>query len=183
MVTSSSARRTAARPFTRRREALLATALVLASASAQAQSLFDSMLNPSGVGQPGGYVFVSQQVSDTALIPLAREARHAGFTLVLNGFWGDLNTTRQRMARINNACCSGNGASWQVNPLLFQRYRVAAVPAFVIAVGPGAQAQDYSKLTGEMGVADALKTFAQQSKLPAVRRFAALTYTKAFATQ
>lgn len=171
-------------PSTRRFNALLAAALAIAGAGAgvQAQSLFDSMRDTSAAGQPGGYVFVSERVSDTSLIPLARDAQRAGLTIVLNGFWGDINGTRQRVARINDACCGKNGARWQINPMLFERYQVTAVPSFVVAVGPGAGPQDFSKVTGEMSVANALKTFAQQSKLPTVRRFAAMTYTNAFAT-
>jgi conjugal transfer pilus assembly protein TrbC len=161
--------------------ALLAAAA--AGAGAQAQGLFEGMRDASSAGQPGGYVFVSERVSDTSLIPLARDAQRAGLTIVLNGFWGDLNQTRQRVARINDACCGKHGARWQINPLLFQRYQVTAAPSFVLSVGPGSGAQDFSKVTGEMSVANALKAFAQQSKLPAVRRFAALTYTKAFASQ
>jgi conjugal transfer pilus assembly protein TrbC len=141
------------------------------------------MRDASAASQPGGYVFVSAQVSDTALIPLARDARRAGFTIVLNGFWGDLDATRQRVARINEACCGGNGARWQINPVMFQRYRVTAVPGFVVAVGPGDRPQDYSRVTGEMSVANALKAIAQHSTLPAARSFAAMSYTKAFSTQ
>jgi conjugal transfer pilus assembly protein TrbC len=50
-------------------------------------------------------------------------------------------------------------------------------------VGAGEGPQDFSKLTGEMSVASALKFFAQQSKLPNVRRFVTSSYTRAFATQ
>ena len=183
MAISSSARRTVAPLSTRPFKALLAGALALAGASVAAQGLFDSMRDASGAGRPGGYVFVSQQVSDTSLIPLARDAERAGLTIVLNGFWGDLNATMRRVARVNETCCGRRGARWQINPLLFQRYRVTEVPSFVLAVGPGAGAQDFSMVTGEMSVSDTLKTFAQQSKLPAVRRLAAMTYTKAFASQ
>lgn len=183
MATSSSAKRIAVRPSTRRFNALLGAALAAVTTGAGAQSLFDSMREASAAGQPGGFVFVSERVSDTSLIPLARDAQRAGLTIVLNGFWGDINETRQRVARINDACCGKTGARWQINPLLFQRYQVTAVPSFILSVGPGVRPQDFSKVTGEMSVANALKAFAQQSTVPAVRRFATLTYTKAFATQ
>jgi conjugal transfer pilus assembly protein TrbC len=156
---------------------------VLLAGSAHAQSLFESMRESGAAGQPGGYVFVSEKLSDTTLIPLARDAQRTGFTLVLNGFWGDLDATRRRIAQINDACCGRNGARWQINPLLYQRFQVDAVPSFVLAVGPGSAAGDFSKVTGEMGVANALKFFAQQSKLDAVRRAASSTYTRAFANQ
>jgi conjugal transfer pilus assembly protein TrbC len=157
--------------------------LCAAGAGAKAQSLFESMREATGAAQPGGYVFVSERVNDTSLIPLARDAQRAGLTIVLNGFWGDINATRQRVARINEACCGEAGPRWQINPLLFQRYQVTTVPSFVLAVGPGAGPHDFSRVTGEMSVSNALKTFAQESKLPAVRHYARMTYTKAFAAQ
>lgn len=171
------------RPSTRPCRALLTVLLVIACDTVRAQSLFESMRDRGVASQPGGYVFVSQALSDTTLIPLARDAQRAGLTIVVNGFWNDLATTRERVARINDACCGKNGARWQINPTLFQRYQVTAVPSFVLSVGAGAQAQDFSKVTGEMSVANALKYFAQQSRVPAVRRFATMTYTRAFATQ
>lgn len=181
MDISSSAKRTAVALFIRLSNACL-LALVCVAAPVRSQDLFDS-IRASAAAQPGGYVFVSERVSDTALIPLARDAQAAGFTLVVNGFWGDLAATRQRVAGINEACCGKNGAHWQINPLLFQRYQVAAVPSFVLAVGTGDTSADFAKVTGEMSVANALKTFAQQSRLPSIRRAAAAAYKRAFATQ
>lgn len=157
-------------------------ALLGVAAPLHAQNLFESMRS-GAAEKPGGYVFVSDRVTDTALIPLARDARAAGFTIVINGFWGDLNATRQRVARINEACCGKNGAHWQINPVLFQRYQVTAVPSFVISVGPGDAPADFSKVAGEMSVANALKFFTQQSRVPAVRNAAQAAYTRAFATQ
>jgi conjugal transfer pilus assembly protein TrbC len=160
-----------------------ASVLVLLAGAVRAQSLFESIRESGPAGEPGGYVFVSEKLSDTTLIPLARDAQRTGFTLVLNGFWGDLNATRRRVAQINDTCCGKKGARWQINPLLYQRYRVTAVPSFVLSVGPGSGTGDFSKVTGEMSVANALKFFAQRSELDAVRRVASSTYTRAFATQ
>lgn len=167
---------------TRRFNALVAV-LASMTGSAHGQTLFDSMRETGTSAPAGGYVFVSSRLSDTTLIPLARDARQAGFTLVLNGFWGDLASTRQRIAGINAACCTNNGPHWQINPLLFQRYKVTLVPSYVMAVGPGDSPQDYSKVAGEMSMANALKFFGQQSRLPSVRRLASAAYNKAFATQ
>lgn len=180
MDTLSSVKRTAVRLSIPPCRAALAAALVLIPGASLGQDLFDAL---RASGAPGAYVFVSERLADTALIPLARDARRAGFTLVVNGFWGDLDATRQRVARINAACCGSAGAHWQVNPLLFERYHIAAVPSFVLAVGPGAGRQDFSKVTGEISVANALKFFAQQSALPVVRRQAAAIYTRAFSIQ
>lgn len=169
------------RPSTRLCNALVGALLCIAG-PLHGQSLFESMRTGTAE-QPGGYLFVSEHVSDTALIPLARDARAAGFTIVINGFWGDLNATRQRVARINEACCNKSGAHWQINPMLFRRYQVTAVPSFVISVGPGDAPADFSKVTGEMSVGNALKYFAQQSRVPAVRQVARDAYARAFATQ
>lgn len=181
MATSSSEKKTAAHRFIRPFSGAVMVVAVLASA--QADSLVDDIRTHAVAGRPGGYVFVSERVGETALIPLARDARRAGLTLVINGFWGDLAETQKRIARINDTCCGQNGPHWQVNPLLFQRYEVKQVPSFVVIVGAGTAAHEFSKVSGEMSVANALKTFAQHSTVPEVRRFAGLSYTKAFATQ
>lgn len=183
MATLFSVRRTAVGPSIRLCEALCVALCCTLASAAGAQGLFESMRATGAASQPGGYVFVSGHLPDTTLIPLARDARRAGFTLVVNGFWDDLDATRRRVAQINAACCGQAGARWQINPLMFERYRVDAVPSFVVSVGPGTAPADYSKVTGEMSVANALKFFAQQSKVAAVRRYAAAAYTQAFATQ
>jgi conjugal transfer pilus assembly protein TrbC len=171
------------RHFTRLCNALVIAALILVAGSARSESLFDSMRQGAAAMPAGGYVFVSADLSDTSLIPLARDAQRAGFTMVVNGFWGDLTETRRRVAQVNQACCGNRGASWQVNPVLFQRYHVTASPTFVLAVGPGSSAADYSKVSGQMSLANALKFFGQRSNVPAVKKLAADVYTRAFATQ
>lgn len=183
MAISSSARRIAVRRSIRPCDIACVALCWAAASGAAAQSLFDSMRATGAAAQPGGYVFVSARLSDTTLIPLARDAGQAGLTLVVNGFWGDLEATRRRVAQINEACCRQKTPGWQINPLLFQRYRIEAVPSFVVSVGPGATDADYSKVTGEMSVANALKFFAQKSQLPGVRRYATAAYASAFATQ
>jgi len=183
MDISSSAKRIAVRLSTRLCKPAVALTMFACAGLAHGQTLFDSM-RERGPGQAaGGYVFVSSKMSDTTLIALARDARGAGLTMVLNGFWGDLDSTRRRVGEINRACCGQRGAAWQINPLLFQRYRITAVPAFVIAVGPGDAAGDFSKVAGEMSVANALKFFGQRSALADVRKYASKAYVAAFATQ
>jgi conjugal transfer pilus assembly protein TrbC len=168
--------------------AALAAALSAACASipVKAESLFDEMRNPNANGL-SGYVLVSAYMPEATLIALARDARRTGMMMVVNGYAqpgpGGLAAMQARVAAINTACCGKSGAHWQVNPLLFERYKVAAVPAFVIARGAGGLPGDYSKVSGEMGVANALKFFAQQSQQPDIRRKATEIYTRAFSTQ
>lgn len=177
MATSFSGRKTAVR-LSILPSSILASALLLTTPYGYAENLYENMRQQARQDQPGGYVFVSEHVPDATLIALARDARRARLTIVVNGFWGDLGATRARIARINERCCAQQGASWQINPLLFQRYRVTAVPSFVIAVKAGTGIQDFSKVTGEMNVENALKFFAQQSRIAEVRKFATSTYQR-----
>lgn len=153
---------------------------------ATGQSLFESLRDPSATGL-SGYIFVSSKMPHATLVELARDARRTGMTMVLNGYSidgpGGMDATKLKVVEINKACCNQSGAHWQVNPLLFARYKINATPAFVIARGTGDRSQDYSKVSGEMGVPNALKFFAQQSQQPDVRRKANEIYVRAFSTQ
>lgn len=165
----------------------IALCVALASCqAAHAQSLYDTLRNRNESGL-SAYVFVSANLSDATLIALARDARRAGMSLVLNGFVHEgplaLQDTQRRVEEINHACCAKNGAHWQINPLLYQRYRITATPSFVIARGSGDKPGDYSKVAGEMGIGNALKFFAQQSQIAVIRQRASDVYTKSFAEQ
>jgi len=165
---------------------IIVIAVALCCSATHAQSLFDSLRDPHA-NELSGYIFVSTGLSDTTLIALARDAKRAGMSLVLNGFvdgtpQGWAETTR-RVADINAACCGNRGAHWQVNPLLYQRYKVTATPAFVIARGSSGRPEDYSKVSGEMGVGNALKFIAQQSHISAIRDKAGEVYMKSFSEQ
>lgn len=189
MAISSSEKRTAVRPPFRSKHlvALIALAFTLAPhAQAQDQSLYDAIVQSNATGM-SGYVFVSGAMPDASLIALARDARKAGMSLVLNGFLQDgpngLDSTKRKIAAINSACCANAGAHWQINPLLFQRYGIKATPTFVVARGTGTGDNDYSKVSGEMSVGNALKFMGQKSQLPDVKRKSNEIYVKAFSTQ
>lgn len=188
MAISYSERKTAVRrlfPYERLAVAI-ALSLSYGAAYCQGQSLYSSIVEANASGM-SGYVFVSGSMPDSSLIALARDARAVGMSLVLNGYIQDgpngLEATKRRIAAINSACCANAGAHWQINPLLFQRYDIKAVPAFVIARGTGNGPADFSKITGEMSVPNALKFFGQTSKLPEVKSKANSIYVKAFSTQ
>lgn len=169
-------------------KASIAMAAVLASACSTgcAQSLFESMRDPAATGL-SGYIFVSAKMPQTTLVNLARDAHRTGMTMVLNGYAvdgpGGMDATKQKVVEINRACCAKSGAHWQINPLLVARYKIRAVPTFVIARGTGNRPSDFAKISGEMSVANALKSFAQQSSQADIRRKATETYTRAFSTQ
>ena len=130
------------------------------------------------------YVFVSTGMPRHALVELAREASLVGATLVLRGFAPthgqtvDFSRLQTTIAEINHQCCRDKGPGWIVDPRLYERYRVQAVPSFVIARGEGAAPEDYSLVRGDMALANALKFIAQNSGLPAMRTQAAQIYAK-----
>lgn len=165
---------------------VVAVLLALASAAVHAQSLQEAFGVPAR--KPvDSYVFVSTKLPDATLIALARDAQRSGSTLVLNGYMtagatGMKDTTR-RVLEISRICCGEKVPHWQVNPLLFQRYRVATVPAFVLAKGTGTNHADYTKVTGEMGLSNALKFVAQESKNADLVKAATAIYTRSYATQ
>jgi len=145
----------------------------------QAQSVFDSIVKPAGLSS---YIFVSSSLSETTLINLARDASKTGMTLVLNADFttgaGAREETRRRVAMIDEACCGRRSVSWMINPILFDRYKIRAVPTFVIARGESADPSDYSKVSGEMSVANALKFFYQGSQIPVIKQKSGEIYQK-----
>ena len=148
------------------------------------------------------FIFVSTHMPRQSLVELAREAASSGAVLVLRGFDVqtaaqtasqaiqpiapiDLARTQRLAADIAAACCAGRQPPhWIVDPQSFERYRVNAVPTFVLAwpgtAGPAADERLYASVTGDMALANALKFFAQQSKLPALRARAKELYGQAF---
>jgi conjugal transfer pilus assembly protein TrbC len=124
------------------------------------------------------YIFVSTQMPRSSLVALAREASQAHAVLVLNGFSfkaPTLQATQKLIDEINNDCCKPNGAQWLIHPKLFDRYKVKVAPAFVLALGEGEGAGDFSRLTGDISLANALKYF-QESKYEGIRRQSKAVY-------
>ena len=151
---------------------LFAMGLML-SFSVQAQ-LFQSMASAGGSQKLYGYIFIAPNMSDATQIALARDASKSGMGLVLNGFIEDgakgWEKTSKHVADINRACCGERGgAHWQINPTLFTRYKVTVAPTFVIAQGESDDPSSYSKVEGEMGVADALRIFYQRSRIAVIK--------------
>lgn len=149
------------------------------SPSLFAQTLVESFRDP----QWSTYIFVSSKMPRSSLIELAREATKAQALLVFNGFDDKEKNTasmQKLVAEINTACCGKNGAAWSIHPKLFERYNVKVAPAFVIAHGTGNQPGDFSLVSGDMSLANALKFFAQDSKNNSIRTRAGDIYRSAF---
>ncbi len=130
------------------------------------------------------YVFVSTNMPSRALISLAKEAASTQATLVLKGFPGTatLNGAREYAEQINRACCDKQGPGWIVHPKLYENFDIRSVPAFVLTKSDVKQDSLTSIVAGDMGVSNALKFFAQESKSDHVRAAARRIYERSFRT-
>ena len=153
-------------------------------ATAQTQSLYDAFRRPTQ-SEWSAFVMVSLSMPTPVLVDLAREAQKAGVPLVLAGFdrtKDAINSSKMKVQNINFACCEKTGgARWEVDPTRFEKFQVRAVPTFVIYRGE--TPDDYTKISGGMALADALKIIAQSSKNTGARAAAQTIYNRAFANE
>ena len=135
------------------------------------------------------YIFVSSTMPRESLVALAREASLSGAVLVLRGFGPGARTAgepvnlgelQKNIAELDAECCKGRRVGWIVDPKLFDRYHVAAVPSFCLAWGEGNGPEDYSLIAGDMLLSNALKFMAQESSLSGIRKRAASLYQSSF---
>lgn len=147
------------------------------------------------------YVFVSAGMPHQSLVGLAREAARAHAAMVFRGFPGgtfDLQSEQHLVAQLNEECCrpqrtgpTGAGESdrltstsvvpaWSVDPALYHRFDVTVVPTFVLAATGGTGEQSFSKVSGDMALASALKYFAQRSAIPPLRQQSVSLYQLAY---
>lgn len=160
--------------------ALIALAIA-GVAHADDASLMEAMTAPWNT-----LIFVSTKMPQASVLELAREASQAHAVLVLTGFTGEENTltdTQRYVAQVNAACCGKNPAHWVIDPVFTRRYHVTAAPTFVIAHGDSDNPAEYSKVAGEISVAQALKLFSQTSQLPSARDYAAHVYYTAYGSK
>ncbi len=153
----------------------------LVTSAATAQSLAESF-RPSTWAT---YVFVSTAMPKKLLMQLAKEASITKSTLVLRGFdekTGSLNGAKEFVAEINATCCGKNPPSWTIHPKLYETFGVKFTPAFVLAKGTSLSASDFVLISGDMGLPNALKFFAQRSANFEIRSMASEIYTKSFST-
>lgn len=155
----------------------------IASAMALMAAHADESLMETVSAKWNTYIFVSTRMPRQEVVALARQASQAQAVLVLNGFGGDdatLLSTQRYIADINATCCGKYPAGWLIDPVIVQRYHVSAVPAFAVAQGQSADPGEYSVVTGDMGLSQALKFFAQESRLPSARQYATDLYYRSF---
>jgi conjugal transfer pilus assembly protein TrbC len=166
---------------------LLWSTLAALTADAHAQGQDPGMLASIRAGW-STFIFVSTEMPHETLVDLAQEASFAHAKLVLRGFPKtatpgaplNLQSLGSFVTQVNTDCCKDKGAAWLVDPRLFDRYGVRGVPAFVVAWGEESDPKDFSRVDGDMTLANALKFFAQQSTLPAIRAQAAVVYNRGF---
>ena len=132
------------------------------------------------------YIMVSTKMSDEQLMALAIDAAKARVPLIFKGVSSRVNSfqlesTRNRIIRLNQICCEHQRVVWASYPQLFDRYKAAVVPAFVVAKGTSAMASDYVLVSGDLDLATALKKIAAGTKNAEARKFAETLYYKAYA--
>lgn len=160
---------------------ILALAIHSIATSTWAQSLADAM-KPSTWNT---YIFVSTKMPRESLVALAKESIQAKATLVFNGYSegpNGLSEWRKYVDGINTSCCKNQPVSWMIHPKLFERYTIKTSPTFVLAYGEDRNPNTFVSVSGDMNLANALKFFAQESKVPALSRQAASLYGKVYAT-
>lgn len=159
----------------------LAFCFALATFAAGAQSLADSFKPPIWAS----YVFVSSAMPRAAVLQLAKEASLTKSTLVLRGFdekTGTLDGAKAYVADINANCCGKNPPSWTIHPKLYETFGIKFTPAFVLAKGINPSSNDFALVSGDIGLPNALKFFAQRSTNSEVRTKASEIYTKSFSS-
>lgn len=159
----------------------IALCLALLASAANAQSFADGFKPQSWAS----YVFVSSTMPRASVLQLAKEASLTKSTLVLRGFdvkTGTLNGAKEYVEDINANCCGKTPPSWVIHPKLYETFGVKLTPAFVLAKGTNPTPNDFALVSGDIGIANALKTFAQRSANPEVRTKASEIYTKSFSS-
>lgn len=157
----------------------IATWLILSS-SAFGQTLSESFRPPTW----NLYIFISSNMPRIAVMQLARDAALSKATLILRGFDRGNPTMDGAQAYVNeiNAnCCGKNPPGWVVHPKLFEKFSIKKTPAFVLAKEPSPELSNFVLVTGEMGLANALKFFAQESTNPEIRAVSTDIYMRSFA--
>ena len=127
-------------------------------------------------------VFVSFSMPDAVLSNLAKQARVVGATLVLRGMKGDtLQETKRAALAVNKA-----GANWQINPGMFESFKIETVPTFVLTGdqevldrgcpldGPKSCSIEgsFAAVRGDMSIELALQTIKLHSSVPYIQSLA-----------
>ena len=113
-------------------------------------------------------IFVSMSMPDAMLRGYAQQAKRFGATLVLRGMVNDrMSQTQAKIQQLNAA-----GASWQINPEAFKKFRVEKVPSIVMASAASSSVMEdgcsppgtFALVAGDVGVAAALDRISLYAK-------------------
>lgn len=126
-------------------------------------------------------LLVSFSIPQTSLRALAADAAGAGVTLVFRGLVNDsLDQTAAAMRRLLGRDQALAGASFAIDPTLFERFQVARVPTLVLPLEPleacdqgGCAVPAHAKVGGEASLDYLLTTIARSAKDPRARQLAA----------
>lgn len=141
-----------------RSKILLVLSLLLAGDIASA-SCNKQLVSKEPETEAGKYIFVSFSMNDTSLRHYYAEAQKIGAKLIMRGFVKDDNeknifiSTKQRVAKAK--------INIDINPGLFERCKIEAVPAFAIIEDNG----DIYKTSGHITLSKALAIIEEHKKL------------------
>ena len=143
--------------------------------------LVDAIRNPpsqhwSETNQHPPLVLVSFSMPDADIRDLARQAAQIGARLILRGLVdGNLRATQRKLAQFADV----PGASFMVDPTLFRRFKVEAVPTFVLPLEElNACSQDgcpvpaHVKVSGESGLDHILDEISRRARDPRAKQLA-----------
>lgn len=156
---------------------LIFTLMIFLIGKVQGHDIFKTITNDQKIDR---YIFVSTKMPDQDLIELAAQAQISKMTMVLFGFIDSssagLEHTKIKIFEINNSCCSRNGPSWMIYPLLFEKFNVRVSPSFVISKKTPLNPSDFVMVSGEMSVQNALKYIYAGAINPLIRADAKSAY-------
>ncbi|MDM4770903.1 type-F conjugative transfer system pilin assembly protein TrbC [Solimonas sp. SE-A11] len=126
-------------------------------------------------------LLVSFSIPQASLRALVADAAGAGVTLVLRGLVNDsMDQTAAAMRRLLGRDQALAGASFAIDPTLFERFQVGRVPALILPLEPlqacdegGCAVPAHAKVAGEASLDYLLSTIVRGAKDPRARQLAA----------
>ncbi len=126
-------------------------------------------------------LLVSFSIPQASLRALAADAAGAGVTLVFRGLVNDsMDDTAAAMRRLLGRDQALAGASFAIDPTLFDRFQVGRVPTLILPLEPlvacdqgGCAVPAHAKVSGEASIDYLLSTIARSAKDPRARLLAA----------
>ena len=156
---------------------LIVFKIITFSVFANDLSLFNTIKQ---AGKLDEYLFVSFSMSDQDLIELSAQAQIVKMTLVISGFdehsTDGLEHTKLRISQINHSCCENKGPVWMIYPQLFERFNIKTVPSFVISKNSNDNIPEFTKISGEMSVQNALKYIYAGTNYSLIKKQAKISY-------